>query len=245
MQTEKFIAPEGNATLTVIENEYAVAKPLPLKEPKSLSFTGDIHAISEFVKVRRSSAAGIQALNVNTIVVEVSKKDRGITMHLDPESHYNCTVTAKLEQSDELKQFGINTLNRYDRKQLLQLLKFNRLYFDDRLTYNKVISGLTKIRMKTQQEINQESDGKGNRVNNDESRSVAQDGFQDTFTLNIPLFKGFAPVKIDVEICFEVKDSNISFWLESVGLKDATESAIDDIFAAELANVSDFVIIHR
>jgi len=245
MQTEKtqIILPDGCTELTIREGQ--AQAPLPLKEPKSISLSGDIHAVSDFVRIRRDNANSVQVLDVKTIVVESNKNNRTIVLNTNPEAHNNTIITAKLEASEELKQFGINSDIRMDRKSLLKLLKFNRLFFDDKQQYANVIAGLVKIRFKTQQELSQESDGKGNRVNNDESHTVAHEGFVDKFTLSVPLFKGFSPVKIEVEICWEVLNSQISFWLESVGLKESTDSAIDGIFDTELENVRDFVIIHK
>lgn len=245
MQLDKtqIVLPDGCTEITIREG--AAVAPLPLKEPKSISIDGDIHTISNYVKIRRTEAQGVQVLNPKTIIVEANKNARTIVMKQDPEAHYSTTVTAKLEASEELRQFGINQDTRYDRKQLTRLLKFNRLFFDDKSQYDQVVAGLLKIRFKTTQELQQENDGKGNRVNSDEAHTVAHEGFKDKFTLSVPLFKGFKPAKIEVEICWEVLNSTISFWLESVGLKEATDSAIDGIFDDELANVSDFVIIHK
>lgn len=245
MNSEKtqIILPDGCTEITIREG-VAVA-PLPLKEPKSIALSGNIHAISDYVKIRRKEADGIQVLNPKTIIVEVDKNARTIVMKQDPEAHCSTTITAKLEMSEELKQFGINTDQRYDRKAILKLLKFNRIFFSDIQQYNDVVAGLVKIRFKTSAELAQENDGKGNRVNHDEAHTVAHEGFKDKFTLSVPLFRGFPAVKIEVEICWEVLNSNISFWLESVGLKDAIEGAIDGIFEDELKNVSDFVIIHK
>lgn len=239
----QIVLPEGTTELTLREGK--AVDLLPIKEPKSINLSGNIHAISDYVKIRRNEAQGIQVLNPKTIVVEVDKNARTIVMKQDPEAHYSTTITAKLETSEELKQFGINTDQRYDRKALLKLLKFNRIYFSDIQQYNEVVAGLVKIRFKTSAELAQENDSKGNRVNHDEAHTVAHDDFKDKFTLSVPLFRGFPAVKIEVEICWEVLNSNISFWLESVGLKDATDGAIDGIFEKELENVSDFVIIHK
>lgn len=243
MNTEKFIVPEGTTTLTILEG--VPPTPLPLKEPKSISLDGDIHAISNYVAIRRSEAQGIQVLNPKTIIVEVNKNARTIVMKQDPEAHYSTTITAKLEASKELLQFGINTSTCYDRKSLHKLLKFGRLYFSNRSEYDAVILGLVKIRAKTTAELENSNTGKGGRSNIDVAETVMNDGFVDKFTLSVPLFRGFTPTAIEVEICYEVKDSQISFWLESVGLQDATESAIDGIFTKELENVKDFVIIHK
>lgn len=245
MNTEKMqiILPDGCTELTIREGE-AVAQ-LPLKEQKSLSYSGDIKAVSDFVKIRKTMAHGVQALDITKTVVTVDKNARTIILNTDPESHYNTSVTATLSMSEELKQFGINTDTRYNRKALHKLLKFGRGYFADRMQYDAVILGLVKIRAKTTAELEQSNNGKGSRSNIDVSETVMNEGFKELFTLSVPLFKGFKPQSVEVEICFEVKDGEISFWLESVGLKQTIEESIDGIFAIELKNVEEFVIINK
>jgi len=245
MQLDKtnIVLPEGCKDITIRTG--VEPNPLPLKEPKSISLSGDIKAVSNFVAIRREHAKGIQQLDPATIVVTADKNARTIIMHLNPRAHASTTITASLEQSKELAQFKINTEKRYSRKELLNLLKFARAYFSDSTNYDQVIAGLKTIRFKTTSELAQENNGKGTRVNNDESHTVASDLFKDNFYLSVPLFKGFEPVKIHVEICFEVINSDLSFWLESVGLAEAIDKSIDGIFEAELANVSDFVIIYK
>ncbi len=245
MQNEKtiFNLPDGTTEITIREGN-ALA-PLPLKEPKSLSYSGDIKAISAYVAVRKTSAAGIQALDVTKTVITVDKNARTIILNTDPESHYNTTITATLSASEELKQFGINIDTRHDRKSLHKLLKFGRGYFSDRQEYDKVIAGLVKLRAKTTSELESGNNSKGSRSFIDIADTVMNDGFIDKFTLSVPLFKGFSKTSIEVEICYEVKDCTISFWLESIGLKQTTEEAIDGIFDVELKNVSEYVTIYK
>lgn len=245
VNTEKtiFNLPDGTKEITILQGE--AVKPLPLKEPKSLSYSGDIKAVSAYVAIRKTSAAGIQALDVSKTTVTVDKNARTIVLNTDPESHYNTTVTATLSPSEELKQFQINTDKVFDRKALHKLLKFGRGWFADRSDYDAVISGLVKIRAKTTAELETSNNSKGSRSFIDNAETVIADGFIDKFTLSVPLFKGFAPQNIDVEICFEVKDGALSFWLESVGLKQTMDESVDGIFDAELKNVSEFVIINK
>jgi hypothetical protein len=245
MNTEKLqiMLPKDVTEFTIREGR--AVEPLPLKEPKSIAISGDIHAISNFVAIRREQADGVQVLDARTILIEANKNARTIVFNSNPAAHNNTIITAKLEASEELKQFGINSDKTYDRKELLKLLKFSRGYFKDRANYDQVINGLMKVRIKTSAELQQESDNKGNRKNVDEVNSVMSEGFVDKFYLSVPLFKGFAKENIEVEICFEPMNGNVSFWLESVGLKETTEGAIDGIFDAELQLVKDFVIIYK
>lgn len=233
-----------NANGELILREGKAQDPLPLREPKIILISGDIHSVANFIKNRESGHSS-QQIDKNKAIVLVDKTAKTIVLQLDPENYYGATVTAKLEQSDELKQFGINSTARYNRKSLLDLLRFNRLFFEDKVQHAQVIAGLYKLRIKSEQEIQQEKDNQGNKRTLHDVKTVDDGGMVKDFTLTIPLFKGFPAERITVEICFEVLNGDVSFWLESIGLKETTEGAIDGIFNKELESCEGFVIINK
>lgn len=218
--------------------------PLPLKEPKIIAISGDIHSVANFIKGRATGHSS-QAIDKNKAVVLVNKDAKTITMQVDPENFYGATVTAKLEPSKELQQFGINATTRYNRKSLLDLLRFNRLFFEDKNQHAQVLLGLTKLRIKSETEIQQEKDNQGNKRSLLDVKTVDDGGLIKVFNITLPLFKGFSKQNIEVEICFEVVNGDVSFWLESVGLKEAMESQVDGIFEEELKTAEGFVIINQ
>ncbi len=227
-----------------IIREGKAQEPLPLREPKIINISGDIHSVSNFIAARQTGHSS-QEIDKNKAVVLVDKTAKTIVLQLDPENYYGATITAKLELSEELKQFGINTSNRYNRKSLLDLLRFNRLFFEDKQQHAQVIAGLYKLRIKSEQEIQQEKDNQGNKRTLHDVKTVDDGGMVREFILTIPLFKGFTAERITVEICYEVLNGDVSFWLESVGLKEATDAAIDGIFSKELESCEGFVIINK
>lgn len=243
METLKLQLPtiEGNE---LIVREGAATDPLPVKEPLIIKISGDIHSVSNFIKIREAGYSS-QEIDKNKAIVVVDKDARTIVLQLDPENYYGATITGKLEQSKDLAQFGINTTARYNRKQLLDLIRFNRLFFEDKTQHAQVIAGLQKLRIKSETEIQQEKDNQGNKRNLLDVKTVDDNGLIKEFILTVPLFKGFPAQKISVEICYEVINGDVSFWLESVGLKEASEAAIDGIFNDELASADGFVIIHK
>lgn len=228
--------------LTIREGE--AAKPLPLKEPQIINISGDIHSVANFIRDRKTGHSS-QAIDTNKAIVMVNKDGKTITMDLDPENHYGTTVKATLETAKELKQFGINTTTRYGRKQLLDLLRFNRLFFEDKNEHAKIIEGLYKLRIKSQTEIEQESSNQGNKKSLVEVKVIDDGGFTRFFKMTLPLYKGFPAQNIEVEVCYDLLNGDISFWLESIGLKETMEAQIDDIFATELKSCEGFVIIHQ
>lgn len=233
-----------NVTNELIIREGTAQEPLPLKEPKIINISGDILSVATFIN-NRTAGYSSQAIDKNKAIVTVDKYKKTITLQLDPENHYGATITGKLEQSKELEQFGINTSTRYNRKSLLDLLRFNRLFFEDKAQHTKVIEGLYKLRIKSETEIQQEKDNQGNKRNLLDVKTVDDGGMVKTFNITIPLFKGFAAKNITVEICFEVVNGDVSFWLESVALKEVSDSAIDGIFEEQLKSAEGFVIINQ
>lgn len=233
-----------NANGELIIREGKAQEPLPLKEPKIINIVGDIHSISAFIK-DRSKGHSSQHIDKSKAIVTVDKKAKTILLQLDPENHYGASILAKLEQSDELKEFGINTSARYNRKQLLDVIRFNRLYFEDKIHHAQLVAGLYKLRIKSESEIEQEKDNRGNKRSLYDIKTIDDGGMVKEFTINIPLFKGFNKQLVTVEVCFEVLNGDVSFWLESVGLKEASDAAVDGIFENELLACEGFVVINK
>jgi hypothetical protein len=242
MEALKLHIENANGELTIRQGE--AQAPLPLKEPVIVKISGDIHSVTNFINTRENGH-GSQAIDKNKAIVTVDKHQRTIVLQLDPENHYGATVTAKLEQSKELEQFGINTTTRYNRKGLLDLLRFNRLFFEDKAQHEKLLQGLYKLRIKSETEIQQEKDNQGNKRSLHDVKTVDDGGMLKEFTITLPIFKGFTAKKITVEVCYEVVNSDVSFWLESIGLKEAVDGSVDEIFEEELKACEGFVIINK
>ncbi len=232
----------ANGELTIRQGD--AQAPLPLKEPKIIAIAGDIHSVANFINNREGGHSS-QAIDKNKAVVIVDKHAKTILLQLDPENHYGASVTAKLEPSRELEQFGINTTARYNRKGLLDMIRFNRLFFENKTQHAQVMLGLSKLRIKSETEIQQEKDNQGNKRNLLDVKTVEDGGMVKVFNITLPLFKGFTPKNIEVEICFEVVNNDVSFWLESIGLKETIDSSIDGIFEEELKACEGFVVINK
>lgn len=242
MEEVKINIQQAGDTITILEGK--APDPLPLREPKIINISGDIHSISNFL-TKRKEGHSLQAVDKNKVVVIADKTNRTIVMHLDPENHYGSVITAKLEESDELKPFGINKEKMFRREELYKLIKFSRIFFDDKEKHAALLLALSKIRLKTETELQAHSDSKGNRGASIEKKTVNDEGFIHNFFMVAPLFKGEPNVKFPVEICYDAGDSGIMFWLESPELKEMMDSSIDEIFNTELSHCAEFVIINQ
>lgn len=217
---------------------------LPMKEPNVIILEGDIHSVANFIK-NRPTGHSSQAIDKNKAIILVEKDIKKMALILDPENYYGAIITARLEESKELRQFGINTTNRYSRKQLLDILRFNRLFFEDKNQHAQVLLGLMKLRIKSEIEIQQEKDNHGNKRSLLDVKTVEDGGLLKEFNITLSLFKGFSKQNVLVEICFEVVNGDVSFWLESIGLKESMDSQVDGIFEEELKYADGFVVINQ
>lgn len=243
MQNEKLIINSENGVIEYREGK--LPDLLPVKEQKIITVSGDIKTITNYVTVRKDTANGTQVIDKSKAIVEVNKFNRTITLKLDPESPYGATVVGKLETSQEIAQFYLNQDKKFDKTQLIRLIKFSRLFFDDREKHASLLASLMKLRIKTESDLKLENDNRGNRTTSSERKVIDDSGFAQFFTLFIPVFKGFSPVKIMVEICYEPTETGIIFWLESPEFIETIESQLDELINKELECLSGFVIVNQ
>lgn len=218
--------------------------PLPLKEPNIINVSGSIHAPASFLE-GRSGGYGSQAIDKTRALVIVNRDSRTITFKLDPENHYGATVKGSLKTTTELESYCINQEKKFSREQLIKLLKFSRIFFDDKQKHADVLTSLAKLRIKTESELRQENDNRGSKLQSFERNVIDATGFVQYFNLFIPIYKGFDPVKFQVEICFEPSETGVLFWLESPELYEIMQSQLDKILADQLASFEGFVVIYE
>lgn len=242
MSEQKYYITPTGSEITIREGK--AAEPLPLKEPQIIKISGDIKSVSAFLSGRETGHSS-QAVDKTKAIVLVDKNARTIVLQLDPENHYGATISGKLEDSEELQPFKINKEATFTREALLKLVRFSRVWFDDKDIHTKIVENLSKITLKTETEMQAANDRQGNKKGLIDQKVNKPDGWVSEFNLLIPIFKGFKSEKVRVEICMDVSATGFQFWLESPELVEAVEGAIDGIFAAELKACEGFVIINK
>lgn len=232
---------DGNV-ITVLEG-----KALDPVAPKKIAITGDIRTVSAFIAGRNDekqlATAGYQWINPDRAIVEVDKDKGTITLFLDPEDAYGPVITAKLEPNPDLEQFFINKNKQFSQRDLVQLLKFTRLYFEDYDKHGSLLKAYQAFSAKTYTDLSGDSDNRGNK--NFAFNKKVETGLPATFVMNIPVFKGQEPKRFMVEICLDVTDAAASFWFESVELKELQDIESEKILAAELQSCKDYVILWK
>ncbi|MEO5990391.1 MAG: DUF2303 family protein [Ferruginibacter sp.] len=226
------------STLTVLEG-----KTLDPKAPEKIAIVGNIKTVGNFLKVRIESGEGLQTIDKSKAVILVDKKELEIKLLLDPENHYGASVTGTLQVSDELKNFSINQNKTFTKEELVKLIKFNKIYFDDATKHAEMLLAFQKLNSTVNIKANESSDDRGNK----ERQFVKEvtTNAPTEFILNIPVFKGFEPLRFRVEVALDVTEGSARFWFESIELHEIMMRKVDEIFNDELKAAEGFVVINK
>jgi hypothetical protein len=218
---------------------------LPLVAPNKIAITGDIKTVSSFITKRKTAGvvAGLQQIDKDLAIVEVDKKKKTITLSLNPADPYGAVITAKLDPNPDLEKFGINKNVQFSQKELVQLLKFSRLYFEDFGQHGTLLRAYQAFTAKTYTNLAGESDNRGNK--NFAFDKKVETGLPTAFVMSLPIFKGQEPRRFMVEICLDVTDAAATFWFESTELAELTELDGELILKAELESCADYVVIWK
>jgi hypothetical protein len=214
------------------------------KDPNIIKITGDIKSISNYLKIRNASGAGLQAIDKSKAIVTVNKKEMFFLLQLDPENHFGASVTAKLELSDELIKWTVNTGKTWKLNDLVKFLRFARLDFDVADKYASMLDAYMKFNYKAHIEMEQNApDRKGNKKQS--FNKAIEANLPTDFVLNIPIFKGMESTRFGVEIWMETTEGSANFWFESPELSELIETQKAVIFNEELKSCEGFVIINK
>jgi hypothetical protein len=225
-------------TLKVLQGNILDTKP-----PEKISLSGDIKTVNAFLGVRLKSGTGTQTIDKSKAVVYVDKKKLTIQLLLDPENHYGASVLGTLEKSDELTPFCINQNKTFSKEELVKLIKFNKIFFDDAAKHAEMLLAFQKVSSTVNIKSNDSADDRGNK-----ERAFVKEVTTNApteFILNIPTFKGFDNVRFRVEVCLDVTEGSVRFWFESTELHELMQKAVDTIFGQELKSAAGFVIINK
>lgn len=228
---------EGAQTITVLEG-----KTLEPKQPETIKLKGDIKTVANFLKVRKTKGTGLQTIDMSKAVILVDKKLLTIELRLDPENHFSPTITGTLEESDEIKPWFINANKTFSKEELVKLIKFSRIYFDDDGKHAAMLLAFQKVESTLNVRSNDSADDRGNKEK--AYVKAVTSNAPTEFILNIPIFKGFPNVRFRVDVCLDVTDGSPRFWFESVELHNIRLSSVNEIFDDQLLSADGFVVIN-
>lgn len=224
-------------SLTILEG-----KTLEQKPPEKIRILGDIKTFGTFIR-GRAAGYNLQMIDPNKAIITVTKDIGMIHLELDPENYYGAQIGGKLELSEELQKWTINTGKTWKLQELTKHLRFSKLDFDDKDKHEILVKAYQSFNFKALIDSLQESDTRGNqkKVFEKDVKTNLPVGF----VLNIPVFKGFDSIRFGVEICLETTEGSANFWFDSTELHELIKTEKDRILNTELLACDGFVIINK
>lgn len=186
---------------------------------------GDINAVINFLLYREST------LDKNKAVIYFNEVDGSIILVAEPSNSIGLKVLAKSEIYPDLQKFCINQEKFFGLRELEKHVRMNRFHFADKEAHMKFLADLKSFHAKVSSEIQNEADQRGNK--NQTFKKVVTSDLAADFVLRMPLFKGLDDSTFRVEVCYDVTDSAVRFWMESVELMELQKDAIKKAFVPQ------------
>jgi hypothetical protein len=231
MDTEKINLTVLNDGKSQIEIRQGAA--LSLKEPKIIDIAGNIDSPSRLLTMRVDK---LDQLACN-IVVDRSPGKRYIKLTIDETNHYGGSITGKIIMNPDFVDFGINSGKKYTLRDLSDFIKMHRYCFEDPQVAMKLVTDLRNFKAKVNKDIEKLGDNRGNK--NEVLNQVVDTNIPDSFTLNMPIFKGALTARFKVEINIIVRDADMDCTLESVEANDLIQVYCDNAIEAELNKIKE------
>lgn len=199
----------GNGTFTLLQGQ----APAPIQAPARLSYAGRLDTPRLFLTPKEANYTPTQC----TFEVDAEK---GVARFVGTEkSHESAdTITGKLEPSEALAQFKLNTGERWTVAQLVELVKRMRPYFATQEAQVALITHLKNwsVGVSKQFEEVQSQDGNARRA-----VAIKVEGQMPTpFVLCLPIYKGYPKERFEVEFGVDAEGSNVKLYLDSPQLLD-------------------------
>ena len=225
--------------IQVILREGKASNVIDPKEPEIVVIDGTIEAPQRWLEKR------IDLIDQKASNIIVNRDTMKIALTTDETNYYRTKISGTLEASQEIKAFGINTDKSWEDSKRSQFFKMHRSFFKDKTENMELVSKLKNFKAKINQDIERSREENGSKVDN--YSQVVDSNLPKSFKLNIPLFKGFAPEEIEVEIYADVDGRNVSLSLVSAGANEAIEEYKNRVIDEQLDGIRqiapDIVII--
>lgn len=215
--------------IQVVLREGKASNVIDPKEPEIVVIEGTIEAPQRWLEKR------IDLIDQKASNIIVNRDTMKIALTMDETNYYRTKISGTLDASQEMKSFGINTNKSWEPSKLSQFFKMHRSFFKDKTENMTLVSTLKNFKAKINQDIERSREENGSKVDN--YSQVVDSNLPKSFKLNIPLFKGFAPEEIEVEIYADVDGRDVSLSLVSAGANEAIEEYKNRVIDEQLDGI--------
>lgn len=234
MQNEKLqinFAP-GMAKAELVLREGVAPKELDPKAPVKTKLNGVIGAVVEYLTKRINAGQFAQ----KDCHILVNRENIEITLIINEADEYKRgEIVGKLGYNPKFVEFGINGGKVWTPTELGMFIKMNRAFFADRAENMKLVSCLMNFTADVNNKIDRAVKENGNRTDN--FAQVVNSNLPESFTIQMPIFKGMQPETIEVETFAQVNGREVAFVLLSPGAQAMLEDLRDKVIDEQLKQI--------
>lgn len=228
-------APSGPVEIIVREGK--AAEPV---NPQPINISGDITAPFAWYEKHRvfSGLSEPSDFTPKDAHLEADVRGRILKLTIHPELPTRTVVTGTLQVSDFFKDWRFGE-SWGDSSKLADFIRKRKRFFTSKDVAAKLISALQTFEADVQTTIEKTKDRQGGNYKNAVGMVVKSNIPNPTFELNLPLFDGYQPVTILVEIVVEPRDGGVSIYLESIEAEELVEVTGERIVKDEIGKFRD------
>lgn len=204
-------------------------------DPVAVKISGQITAPRSWFdpRVGQSKPNNTPYFGIQETHVLVDRYGGTITLIHGENEHFRTEVKGTLEVSPEYKEIGINSGRAYTAQELAKKLREIRYLFPDREKGLEIISELMNFSAKVTGNVEDKKDTRGGKKNLLEVSIETNAPLE--FKLKIPVFKGFQPVELKIELVLDSRGHAVDIYLESPEAAEIIKKERDQIFDLQLA----------
>ncbi len=234
MQNEKLqinFAP-GMEKAELVLREGVAPKELDPKAPIKTKLNGVIGAVVEYLTKRINTGQFAQ----KDCHILVNRENIEITLIINEADEYKRgEIVGKLGYNPKFVEFGINGGKVWTPTELGMFIKMNRAFFADRAENMKLVSCLMNFTADVNNKIDRAVKENGSRTDN--FAQVVNSNLPESFTIQMPIFKGMQPETIEVETFAQVNGREVAFVLLSPGAQATLEDLRDKVIDEQLKQI--------
>lgn len=249
----------GEKPIEIIYREDQPAKhldPIPVKLPHAFEINGIITAPYEWLSKH------INEVDQKNCRINVKREDATITLYINERDYHEgyCAEAAEkvLDNSDlsgfnliprsyvsgsiqytkEFERLHINDDTFWAPQKLAKFLRLNRHIFADTEEGMALVSLLKNVKAKITGDYEKTKETHGNISRTEFFEQNVNHNLPDSFSILLPIFKGGAKEKYEIDIDADIIDGEIMVQLLSPAVNAANESARDSLIDAELSRLA-------
>lgn len=218
--------------VTTDNNEVVIrqGQALPLAERLIVRLSGTLFCVQEYLLKYKEKVS-------ENAIIEVDRDEMSIKYLEDPTDHFGTRVFGKLVLTKEFQTFGINAGTMWQPKELADLIRLNRSFFEPTSAAAELVKDLRNFKAKIDTEVEKSDDKRANTTLL--RRQAVESNLPASFKMALPIFKGTGTEVVEVEV--DIDPDSLNCQLVSPMAAEIIQTRRDKLIDAEIDSIRELV----